>query len=126
MINSSKISKRELGNMGENIAVSYLMENNFTVLERNYRFSRLGEIDIVASENEYICFIEVKTRSNTIFGTPSEAVNIKKQNKIKKISQIYLKEKGLLNRAQRFDVLEIIMEYNSNKAKGINLIRDAF
>ena len=129
MINSDKpgkINKRMYGNMGESIAVNYLIQNNFTILNRNYRFGRFGEIDIIASENEYICFIEVKTRSNMLFGAPSEAVNYKKQNKIKKISQMYLKEHEMLDRPQRFDVIEIIIEHNSSKPKNINLIRDAF
>lgn len=126
MINSNKINKRSYGNIGESIAISYLIKNNFIILKQNYRFSRLGEIDIIAMENEYICFIEVKTRSSNLFGTPSEAINYKKQNRIKKVSQVYLKENGLLDKPLRFDVLEIVFDYNSSKIKDLNLIRDAF
>lgn len=141
MINSEKISKskysfpeeknkREYGSLGEIIAYDYLIKNNFKILKQNYRYGRLGEIDIIALENDYVCFIEVKTRSSTLFGTPAEAVNYKKQNKIKKLAQIFLKENNLSDKPLRFDILEIILEYNkyrrSNKVKYINLIRNAF
>lgn len=126
MTSFSKTNKRDYGKLGEAIAAKYLIDNNFEILKQNFSVSRLGEIDIIASENECICFIEVKTRSSTLFGTPAEAVNYRKQNKIKKLSQLYLRENGLLDKPQRFDILEIMMEYNSNKVKYINLIRNAF
>lgn len=124
--NNSFINKRELGSFGENIAVDYLTKNNFIILERNYRYGRFGEIDIIARENEYICFIEVKTRSSNLFGTPSEAVNIKKQNSIKTLAQIYLKQMDMKNKNLRFDIVEILIQYNGLAVKCINLIRNAF
>lgn len=129
LISSSNLNKRDYGNLGETIATNFLIKNNFIILKQNYRYGRLGEIDIIALENEYICFIEVKTRSSTLFGTPAEAVNYQKQNRIKRLAQIFLKESNLLDKPQRFDILEIMLEYNkfgSNKAKYINLIRNAF
>ncbi len=135
------MNKKDLGVLGENYATNYLKNNKFNILERNFRFSRFGEIDIIASENDYICFIEVKTRSGKLFGMPSESVNINKQKKIKMLAQIYLKGKGMLNRNVRFDVMEVFLEYtnksysNDNigsnadsyiRVKEINLIRNAF
>lgn len=135
------ISKRELGLIGENYAVNYLRELNFIILERNFRFSRFGEIDIIASENEYICFIEVKTRTSNLFGMPAESVNINKQKKIKMLAQIYLKGKELFNKNVRFDVVEVFIEHvcssrlyssvednkgNNIVIKQVNLIRNAF
>jgi len=114
-------NKRTLGLLGENYAVNYLRNHNISILDRNFRFSRFGEIDIIASENEYICFIEVKTRTSNFFGMPSESVNINKQKKIKMLAQIYLKGKGLLGKNIRFDIIEVFVEYtNANTTNNAN------
>jgi len=123
------MDKHRIGQRGEDLAANFLQKKGYRILERNFR-AEGGEIDIIAQDNDYICFIEVKMRSSTLFGTPAEAVNYKKQNRIKKLSQIYLKENGLSDKPQRFDILEIIMEYNNkysnSKIRYINLIRNAF
>ena len=112
-------NRQSIGKAGEELAARYLEENDFVILERNFRFGKMGEIDIIAREAEYICFIEVKTRTTTIYGSPSEAVNWKKQQGILRLSQVYLNRCGLNNSNVRFDVVEILNEK-------INLIRNAF
>lgn len=121
-------NKRTFGSLGEDKAVVFLKNNNFEILERNFRFSRLGEIDIIAKENEYICFIEVKTRSSIFFGTPAESVNMKKQNQIRKIAQVYIGKYKLHDSFIRFDVIEVIASKSTNgiEVKSIEIIRDAF
>ena len=119
------ISKNEFGKKGETIAVEYLKKHGYSILKRNFRFSRLGEIDIIAREKEYLCFIEVKTRKSTQFGMPSESVNTKKQEKIKKLSQIYLSNNNLNNQNMRFDIIEVLFLKNNNIPK-INVIKNAF
>ena len=57
-------SKQKLGALGEKIAKTFLIENNYNISSLNYRFGRFGEIDIIAREKDFICFIEVKTRRN--------------------------------------------------------------
>lgn len=111
-----------LGLKGEEFAVDFLKRKGFKILERNFRTS-FGQIDIIAKENNQICFIEVKTRKNLNFGLPQEAVSITKQKRIAKLALAYLKEKGFLNRKVRFDVVSILW----NKTNPvIELIRDAF
>lgn len=104
----------DIGFLGEDYAANYLENHNFNILERNFRFGKFGEIDIIALENEYICFIEVKTRTSILFGMPSESVNTNKQKKIKSLAQIYLKRKRLLNTNIRFDIIEVFLEYGKN------------
>lgn len=116
-------NKKSFGSTGELIATSFLKNNGYTVLAQNFRFGRLGEIDIIARENEYICFIEVKTRSSTLFGMPCESVNRKKQENIIKLAQVYLKQHRLTNSNVRFDVVEVIL---NKSLKEINLIKNAF
>lgn len=121
-------NKRSFGSMGEEIAVDYLSKKGYKIITQNYRFSKLGEIDIISLENEYICFVEVKTRTGTLFGMPSEAVNRKKQQNIIKLAQIYLKQNNLQGKNVRFDVVEVIVNKNFGgvSVKEINLIKNAF
>lgn len=122
------MNKREFGSAGEQLAADYLENNGFTILERNFRSGRFGEIDIIASEGEYICFIEVKTRTGSTFGTPAEAVGRTKMQKIRSLALIYLKQKGMGDRYMRFDVAEVTgrMSEKGFLPEKINLIRGAF
>lgn len=119
-----KNSKQRLGAIGEKIAQDFLIDNNYKILKLNYRFSRMGEIDIIAREKEYICFIEVKTRRNTLFGRPSEAVDKRKQARMIKLAYIYLKEHNIKDGNVRFDIVEIL--YKGQNDYTINLIENAF
>jgi len=89
-------------------------------LARNYR-NRLGEIDIVAKERDVIVFVEVKTRTGKRFGLAKEAVNYKKQKKLIRLAQAYLKQHGLFGKKARFDVVAIQLDDNE-----IEIIKDAF
>lgn len=122
-------NKREIGAVGEREAAEFLQRNGYTILKINYRVGRLGEIDIIANDNEYICFIEVKTRRTSTFGTPGEAVTRTKQQKIRQIAAIYLTNTRKMDSNVRFDVIEILMDKSMesvNSIKSINLIKDAF
>jgi putative endonuclease len=59
-----------LGKTGEAEAQKYLLKENYKILEINFR-CRLGEIDIIAQDGEYLVFIEVKTRTSNLFGSPA-------------------------------------------------------
>ncbi len=122
-------NKREIGAVGEREAAEFLQRNGYTIVKTNYRVGRLGEIDIIANDNEYICFIEVKTRRTSTFGSPGEAVTRTKQQKIRQIAAIYLTNTRKMDSKVRFDVVEILMNKtmeNANSIKSINLIKDAF
>ena len=122
------MNKRSFGSIGENLADDYLVKNGFTNLERNYRAGRLGEIDIIASENGYVCFVEVKTRTSNLFGTPIESVGYEKRKKIKILAWIYLKDKKLVDKNIRFDIVEVMGKRISDEflPEKINLVRSAF
>lgn len=114
---------KEIGRFGEDTASKYLEESGYTILDRNFR-CRSGEIDIIASDGNYIVFIEVKTRSGSFYGTPGEAVNELKQHKIIKVSETYIMKRKLFNYDFRFDVIEIVIDKAKNAS--IKLIKDAF
>lgn len=100
----------ETGKMGEGYAAEYLKDNGYTILIINYH-SRYGEVDIIAQKDEYIIFIEVKTRSSRCVYSPREAVDIAKMRKITKTALLYLQEYPSTLQP-RFDVIEIITEAN--------------
>ena len=65
---------KEIGIIGENIATEFLLKKGFQIIERNF-LKPFGEIDIIAKDNNYLVFIEVKTRKNSNYGFPREFVN---------------------------------------------------
>ena len=116
---------RAIGTEREQKSVEFLIENGYAILKLNYRVGRIGEIDIIAREGQYICFIEVKTRKSYSFGVPSESVTFKKQEKIKLLASIYLTNTGNIDKRIRFDIVEVLMK-NNNDINKINLIKNAF
>jgi putative endonuclease len=111
-----------LGRFGEVIASRYLRYHGYDVVSAHYN-CRLGEIDIIAEDRKYICFVEVKTRSENMKFSPAEAVDYFKRNKIIAASQLYLKEHES-NKQPRFDIIEVYFE--NDEPVRINHIEDAF
>ncbi len=103
-------NRRALGNREEASAVSFLESKGCRILERNFR-SRSGEIDVIFydSDGETLCFGEVKYRNNLNNGYPEEAVNLKKQRIICRVSDVYRAKNGLdESLSYRFDVIAIM------------------
>lgn len=111
-----------LGKRGEEIAAALLKDNGYKILIRNYR-TNLGEIDIIASDEDTICFVEVKTRQSDRFGLPSEAISGPKKRQISKAAVTFLKERNLLDKKARFDIVCVL--YSQDKPR-LDLIKDAF
>ena len=124
------MNNREIGRACESNAVSYLEKNGYMIIDKNYRMGRYGEIDVIAKDGEYLCFIEIKARATNYFGTPAEAVRFDKQLTIKNVALKYLKENHLEDSPIRFDVVEINFDktkkVNKINITGIHLIRNAF
>ena len=124
-----KTGNKRIGKQFEEYASSYLKNNGYQILERNYRFRRFGEVDIIAIKNGVLCFVEVKSRQNDSFGTPAESVTYKKKKKIAFLADQYIALNKLSNKAVRFDVVEIYFSRGNNDTytvKSINHIENAF
>lgn len=115
-------TKIGVGKHGEELAVRHLADAGYRIIERNYR-CLLGEIDVVAKDGETLVFVEVKSRRGGGFGDPQEAVDSRKQEKISKIAQYYLKEKRLQNVRARFDVVAVRIMPGGSRIK---VIQNAF
>lgn len=106
------------GKKGEVLAENYLKEHKYKIVTTNYK-NKIGEIDIIATDQDTLVFVEVKLRNNTRFGEPRFAVTSYKQNKIRTVATGYLQVNKLQNHKVRFDVIEIL---NQN----ITHIKNAF
>ena len=116
-------TRKSIGAIGEEMASNFLKKQGYKIVEKNFR-TKLGEIDIVALDRGTIAFVEVKTRNNTNFGFPQEAVGLKKQKKISQVASIYLNQKNLNAEKARFDVVAILL--SPDQTEKIELIKDAF
>ncbi|KAB1158864.1 YraN family protein [Tenacibaculum aiptasiae] len=98
----------ELGKKGEELAIEYLQEKGYVILEKNYRFQK-AEIDIIAKKEEVLIVVEVKTRSTSYFGSPQDFISSKKVKLLVSAADNYINEKEL-DIELRFDVIALIKE----------------
>lgn len=118
------MNTKSIGDYGERCAARYLKRHGYKIIERNYRTS-FSELDIIATDGEYLCFVEVKTRSNIEFGLPCEAVDVRKRHKLINGATHYAVEKRL-DLPIRFDVAEVYISKGILKRAKVNLIKNAF
>ena len=111
----------ELGKKGEQLAVDFLIENGYSIVEQNYRFDR-AEVDIIAKKEDVLAIIEVKTRTTDAFGNPQDFVKPKQIKNLVKAVNEYVVENGL-DTEVRFDIIAILKNKNN---LDIEHIQDAF
>ena len=118
------MDRRERGRIGEDIASAFLEKKGYTIVARNF-LCRLGEVDIIARNGEYLTFVEVKLRKNAEHGEAREFVTRSKQKRILLAAKYYLaSHEGPLQ--PRFDVVEIYLPDGENGKAYVRLIEDAF
>ena len=103
---------KNVGNSGEDMAVRYLEEKGYDIIDRNVT-TPFGEIDIIARKDITTAFVEVKTRTNTNFGTGAESVDSRKKRAMLASAQYYIDTNGLLETPVRLDVIEITISKRS-------------
>lgn len=123
------MNKAVTGKLGELAAGRYLRENGYEIITANYR-CRLGEIDIIAKQNKYICFVEVKTRSENYKYAPADAVTFSKRKKIIAAAKLYMRHTMLICnrdlmslrcslrkiRLQRLTLLQMLLTERENES----------
>lgn len=113
------MNKTGIGSSNEQRAAAYLRERGHVIAEMNYR-CRSGEIDLISRADGYLVFTEVKYRSSTEFGRPSDAVDYKKRKRISSAAYYYVVTHGeSLDAPMRFDVIVL-------SGQGIQHYPDAF
>ena len=115
----------KLGREGEKSVKLLLESKGYRILETNFR-TRYGEIDIITAKEDVLVFVEVKTRTGSSCGIPEEAVDLRKQEKIRKVALEYLsRSKGRHYRDLRFDVAAISAGKDGT-VKEIKIYENAF
>ncbi len=103
----AKVRNKIEGDGGEAKAAHFLEEKGYRILQTNFK-TKFGEIDIVAFKDGVIVFVEVKNRSTLCYGRPIEAVDFRKQQKIRRVAEVYLSIKRKPYADCRFDVIEVL------------------
>lgn len=111
----------ELGKLGEELAVEFLQENGYLILETNWTFQK-AEIDIIAQKENVLAVIEVKTRSSIDFGLPQDFVKPKKVQLLVKAANEYVVQNDL-DVDVRFDIIAVM---RNGDMFDLEFIKDAF
>ena len=104
----------ELGKKGEQLAVDFLLKNEYEVIARNYMYQK-AEVDIIAKKGDVLVIVEVKTRTSAGFGDPQQFLKPKQMQRIIKAVDYFVNENEM-DVEVRFDIIAIVL----NK-KGMNL-----
>ena len=119
------MKRKRLGDWGEAQVATYLRKQGCTILASQYR-CRYGEVDLVARQGEILCFVEVKTRTDSSVSLPREAVGYRKQERLRAAARHYLSTYEL-DCPVRFDVAEVYTdEACSSDATHIEYLENAF
>jgi len=117
-------SKQSFGEQAEELAAGFLRRRGYRILHRNYR-TRLGEIDLIATERRTVCFVEVKGKRGGDFGPPQSAVTRTKQLHLRRAAKAFLAREQLHDVDCRFDVVTV-QPAPDGQGYACELIRDAF
>ena len=114
-------STNSIGKLGESLASTHLMKRGYKIIEQNWRFGK-KEIDIIADAEDFIVFVEVKTREEPFPGRLEEYINRKKQRHIISAANEYMRLKDI-DKEGRFDVIAIVLNRGNHE---IDHIEGAF
>jgi len=117
------VKRREVGILGEKIAVDHLREQGYHVRETNFR-CREGEIDIIAEKDDFLVFVEVRTRRSSSFGTPEESITPAKMERLVTLGQTYIEGHQNLPPCWRIDVVSVELTPQGRVSR-IELIENA-
>ena len=122
-------SRSDIGEYGELIACRFLRRNGYKIIARNHRESH-KEIDIIATNKDFIAFVEVKARSvdddmYNSYGTPASAVNRIKQENLIAAARSFLRSNPL-NKQPRMDVVEVYIKKGTRKILKVNHFEGAY
>jgi len=101
------MNKRETGSIYEKQAEELIVQNNYKILEKNYK-NRIGEIDIIAFKDRELIFVEVKYRKTSDYGEGFESVDIRKMKKIYMTALDYITKSPLQDISYRFDCISFL------------------
>ena len=115
--------RQDTGNLGEKLAQKFLKKNGYRIVETNFNCRR-GEIDIIAKHNDWLVFVEVRSKSTLGFGTPEESITAGKKHRVKTAAYYYLRQLEKQPQFWRIDVIVIEID-RAGKASRLEHIENA-
>jgi len=115
----------DLGKRGEDLVADYYKKLGYRILDRNFKpkfGKQMGELDLIVRKNNEIVFVEVKTRRNEKFGSPFDAVDFYKQQKLVKMAKFYMQQPEFSNFDFRIDVAAVDID---NKSEPVIILENA-
>ena len=116
------MNNKQTGKYGEELAAGFLIKKGYKILETNYRYSKMAEIDIIALKSNTIHFIEVKTRNGKTYGAPLEAITKTKLNSIYRCAKFYLSKTKTFYKQMQIDAIGILID--NNKEPEFNFVEN--
>ena len=116
------MTTKEIGQIGEDAAVNYLISQGYSILERNWRCGHL-ELDIVALDGDFLAIVEVKTREVNSLLSPNDAITKSKQNNLIGAAKGYVR-RNRRHEEVRFDIVSVI--HHNGEVQDVELIKYAF
>lgn len=106
--------RHETGRNGEKLACDFLIKKGYEIIKQNFR-CKVGEIDIIAKDENELVFVEVKTRKQKEYGLPAEAVDNRKKRHMFFVAEYFLMINNIENTFCRFDIIEVYVFKNEIK-----------
>ena len=117
-------ARKERGSRAEDLAVEFLRRQGYKILERNFKL-KLGEIDIVAEDQDTLCFVEVRAKAKGGMVSPLESITPTKQRKLSRLALMYLQNRyQSLDVRSRFDVVAVVFDEQGKEM--IEILKNAF
>ena len=108
-----------IGKLGESLAVRFLEQKGYIVVDKNFRFKNLGEIDIIAQKGQFTHFVEVKAvsheNSHGLAINPEENVTPGKLRKLRNIISFYIEKKNIKD--WKFSIIAVFIDQKTKKAQ---------
>ncbi len=117
------LMRQKVGQKGEQAARDYLEKQGYSIIETNYR-CRLGEIDIIARDEDMVVIVEVRAKTGLNFGRPEESINQEKARKLHRLALQYIQSNYHREISSRIDLVAVMIEKSSGLVKDIKHIKN--
>ena len=117
------MKRRDTGILGEKLAAAFLKEQGYHIIETNYRCPE-GEVDIIAGHQDFLVFVEVRTKRSLEFGSPEESITRAKKERLRLVAERYQESHDNLPQLWRIDVVAIELDQRGKPSR-IELIENA-
>ncbi len=116
------LERKLIGKIGEDAACQYLQQQGYEIIENNYRCP-LGEIDIIARDEQVTVLVEVRTRTSFAYGSPEESITTDKAWRLKRLADSYLQTHRLSTAPCRIDLIAVMVNRETHRLVNINHIK---